>query len=262
MRCELTSEEMNAAGLATVSKDTGSGDDWDRCQIREALLIEGFTLNGLERAAGLPSGAVNQALIKRYPKVDRVIAAVLKRELHEIWPNRYSENGESIRAVSGDTDATQIEGVRKELLEKGFTLRSFERKFDLPAGSAGIAIKRRFPKVDTLIAEVLGKPVYEIWPDRYYISGAPISRTYYGGKPTAENIQKVNESIERYKYIRLVESQLDGSRVYTFKISLPPGVPLLNRLNKHGVWNQAKIVRTCGPLNYYEQDPVTPVKPQ
>ena len=252
MRCELTSEEMNAAGLAPVSNDTGSGDDWDRGQIREALLVEGFTLNGLERAAGLPSGAVNQALIKRYPKVDRVIAAVLKRELHEIWPNRYSENGESIRAVSGDTDATQIEGVRKELLEKGFTLRSFEHKFDLPAGSAGTAIKRRFPKVDKLIAEVLEKPVHEIWPDRYYISGASISRTFHGGKPTAENIQKVNEFMEKYKHIHKVKVLIGGSKVYFFKTSLPPGVPLLNKLDTNGVWSQAKLVSSCGPIERYE----------
>ena len=127
MQRELTQEERDLAGLDDTPKVAAEFENWTRRQIREALAAEGFTLNGLERAAGLSTGSVNQALIKRYPKVDRVIAAVLKRHLHEIWPLRYLPGGHSIQSSKKYTNLAMAAAVRR-------MHEQMARKVHLPPG--------------------------------------------------------------------------------------------------------------------------------
>jgi lambda repressor-like predicted transcriptional regulator len=196
MRRELTQEELKNAGLGDKVFQPAPDGGMSRSEIRRALLCEGFTLKGLEQTAGFHEGAVNQALTKRYPKVDRLIAAVLKKDVKEIWPSQYPDDEEP---------EPELHGVRKALHEKGVTPAQIEREFGLTKGSVVNAISRRSPKIDEIIAGVLEKPVWEIWPDRYLISGVPVPLI----ANTAEKIAKFNEHIRQ-----------------AAKHSLPPGVRL------------------------------------
>ena len=65
--------------------------DWHRADIIAELRKKGTTLAGLSRNAGLNSRTLNNALDRRYPKGERIIAAAIGVEPSDIWPSRYSE---------------------------------------------------------------------------------------------------------------------------------------------------------------------------
>lgn len=65
--------------------------DWHRADIIAELRKKGTTLAGLSRDAGLNSRTLNNALDRRYPKGERIIAAAIGVDPSVIWPSRYSE---------------------------------------------------------------------------------------------------------------------------------------------------------------------------
>ncbi|MGY6773576.1 helix-turn-helix domain-containing protein [Gallibacterium sp. ZY190522] len=64
-------------------------NDWKRIDIIYALNKKGTNLARLSREAGLNSRTLNNALDRRYPKGERIIAEAIGVEPKDIWPSRY-----------------------------------------------------------------------------------------------------------------------------------------------------------------------------
>lgn len=63
--------------------------DWHRADILAALKRRGTILARLSRESGLASTTLNNALARRWPKGERIIAQALGTTPEEIWPSRY-----------------------------------------------------------------------------------------------------------------------------------------------------------------------------
>lgn len=63
--------------------------DWHPADIIAGLRKRGTTLAAVSRDAGLASSTLANALKKRWPKGERLIAQVLGVSPVEIWPSRY-----------------------------------------------------------------------------------------------------------------------------------------------------------------------------
>ncbi|URH92486.1 helix-turn-helix domain-containing protein [Pasteurella multocida] len=64
-------------------------NDWERVDIIYALNKKGTNLARLSRESGLNSRTLNNALDRRYPKGERIIADAIGVAPEEIWPSRY-----------------------------------------------------------------------------------------------------------------------------------------------------------------------------
>ncbi|MEZ3140829.1 transcriptional regulator [Citrobacter braakii] len=63
--------------------------DWHRVDIVAALHKRGLTMRTLSEEAGLSPDTLKNALVRPYPKAERIIAHALDSEPHDIWPSRY-----------------------------------------------------------------------------------------------------------------------------------------------------------------------------
>ena len=64
-------------------------NDWGRVDIIYALKKKGTTLAALSRQSGLNSRTLNNALDRRYPKGEKIIAGAIGVDPKTIWPSRY-----------------------------------------------------------------------------------------------------------------------------------------------------------------------------
>ena len=64
-------------------------NDWERVDLIYALTKKGTTLAALSRQSGLNSRTLNNALDRRYPKGEKIIAGAIGVEPRTIWPSRY-----------------------------------------------------------------------------------------------------------------------------------------------------------------------------
>lgn len=69
--------------------------DWYPADIIAALKKQGTSLAAVSRNAGLASSTLTNALNRRWPKGERLIAEALGVAPEQIWPSRYRkpENG-------------------------------------------------------------------------------------------------------------------------------------------------------------------------
>ncbi|EOX8515234.1 helix-turn-helix domain-containing protein [Salmonella enterica] len=69
--------------------------DWHSADIIAGLKKRGTSLSALSRQAGLASSMLANALIRHWPKGERLIAEALGIAPEHIWPSRYrkTENG-------------------------------------------------------------------------------------------------------------------------------------------------------------------------
>ena len=67
-------------------------NDWKRIDIIYALNKKGTSLAQLSRDSGLKSRTLNNALDRKYPKGERIIAMAIGVSPEEIWPSRYVSN--------------------------------------------------------------------------------------------------------------------------------------------------------------------------
>ncbi|BFU64745.1 helix-turn-helix domain-containing protein [Rodentibacter abscessus] len=65
-------------------------NDWERIDIIYALKKKGTTLAALSRQSGLNSRTLNNALDRRYPKGEKIIAGAIGVKPEVIWPSRYT----------------------------------------------------------------------------------------------------------------------------------------------------------------------------
>lgn len=63
--------------------------DWHPADIIAAIRKKGSTLSAISRSAGLNSATLSNALSRRWPKGERLIAEFLEINPAEIWPSRY-----------------------------------------------------------------------------------------------------------------------------------------------------------------------------
>ncbi|WEJ84985.1 helix-turn-helix domain-containing protein [Kluyvera intermedia] len=64
-------------------------NDWHPADIIAGLRKKGTTLAAVSRKAGLSSSTLANALTKRWPKGERLIAEALGVAPEQIWPSRY-----------------------------------------------------------------------------------------------------------------------------------------------------------------------------
>ncbi|EHM55339.1 helix-turn-helix domain-containing protein [Cardiobacterium valvarum] len=65
--------------------------DWHPADIIAGLKKAGTNMSALSTANGLSRGALRNALYRRYPKAERIIAATIGVSPAVIWPSRYSK---------------------------------------------------------------------------------------------------------------------------------------------------------------------------
>lgn len=63
--------------------------DWHPADIIAGLKKRGTSLSALSRQAGLASSTLANALPRRWPKGERLIAEALGIKPEQIWPSRY-----------------------------------------------------------------------------------------------------------------------------------------------------------------------------
>lgn len=63
--------------------------DWHPADIIAGLRKKGTTLAAVSRKAGLSSSTLANALTRRWPKGERLIAEALGVAPEQIWPSRY-----------------------------------------------------------------------------------------------------------------------------------------------------------------------------
>ena len=69
--------------------------EWIKFQLR----VRGSSFSALARELGVSRHAPRLALVKPYPRMERVIAEKLGLKPQELWPERYDENGRPNRTV-------------------------------------------------------------------------------------------------------------------------------------------------------------------
>ncbi len=75
--------------ITPTSKPVSRG--WDRLDIRYALERRGWSLSRLSVANGYYRTAAKEALDKRWPQLEWIIAEALDLKPWQIWPNRYPD---------------------------------------------------------------------------------------------------------------------------------------------------------------------------
>lgn len=63
--------------------------DWHSADIIAALKKRGTSLSAVSRKSGLASSTLANALIRQWPKGERLIAEALGIAPEQIWPSRY-----------------------------------------------------------------------------------------------------------------------------------------------------------------------------
>ncbi|HEY3986466.1 helix-turn-helix transcriptional regulator [Cedecea sp.] len=63
--------------------------DWHPADIIAGIRKKGTSLAALSRDSGLASSTLANALTRRWPKGERLIAEALGKQPEEIWPSRY-----------------------------------------------------------------------------------------------------------------------------------------------------------------------------
>ena len=74
----------------TAQQVTAEPLDWHRADIIAAVKKRGLTIRALAEQANVHPTTIYGALIKPYPKSERVIADALGLKPEQIWPQRYA----------------------------------------------------------------------------------------------------------------------------------------------------------------------------
>ena len=74
----------------TAQKVTPELLDWHRADIIAALKKQGWSIRALAAQANVHPSTLYGALVKPYPKSERVIADALGLKPEQIWPQRYA----------------------------------------------------------------------------------------------------------------------------------------------------------------------------
>ncbi len=65
--------------------------DWHKADIGAALKKRGLSLASLSRENGLASGTLHNAIVRHWPKGEKIIAEAIGVAPEDIWPTRYAK---------------------------------------------------------------------------------------------------------------------------------------------------------------------------
>lgn len=91
------------------------------------------------------------------------------------------------RVAPGPASDMHPADIKCALEKAGWSLRQLALKNELSAASVAVALKKRWPRVESIIAEALGIKPWEIWPSRYDGSHKPIKK--HRGWPTSKSFK-------------------------------------------------------------------------
>ncbi len=101
--------------MATDTIDT-EGDEGPKAphpeEIKAMIRMRGMTLSKLATDAGLHESACRAALIRSQPEAEKVISKFLGKPLHELWPDRWDEDGGRVRHVRDESNHDRDESHR------------------------------------------------------------------------------------------------------------------------------------------------------
>nr|WP_307773542.1 helix-turn-helix transcriptional regulator [Providencia stuartii] len=72
-------------------------EDWHPADIIAAIKKKGSSLSAVSRLAGLNSSTLSNALARRWPKGEKIIADFLDLQPADIWPSRYIEKNNEVK---------------------------------------------------------------------------------------------------------------------------------------------------------------------
>lgn len=73
------------------SNNKNKDQDWHRADIRAELEKRGTSLRKLSREAGLSENTLRNALDRKWPKGEKIIAEAIGIKPEDIWPTRYKK---------------------------------------------------------------------------------------------------------------------------------------------------------------------------
>lgn len=65
------------------------------------------------------------------------------------------------------------EDLKAAIRKTGRTLEGFSAELGYAPAAVGIALRRRWHEVRVGIADLLGQPIQDIWPEDYFADGTP-----------------------------------------------------------------------------------------
>jgi len=68
--------------------------------------------------------------------------------------------------------------IRNRIELKGLSLASISRNHGYHISAAGLVRDYRYPAIEKIIADILGLPPQDLFPDRYTADGKPLGRNY------------------------------------------------------------------------------------
>lgn len=68
----------------------GELKDWHQADIIAGLKKVGTNMSALSEKHGLSRGCLRNALYRKYPKAEKIIAEALGLQPEDIWPTRYA----------------------------------------------------------------------------------------------------------------------------------------------------------------------------
>ncbi|MTD27245.1 transcriptional regulator [Erwinia sp. J316] len=95
---------------ATGVQNSSSVKDWHREEIKCAIRLRGYSIAGLSRAHGLADGTLANALVRPWPKGEKIIATLIGLDPAEIWPSRYAARKAKLVSSRVDLSAPCLEG--------------------------------------------------------------------------------------------------------------------------------------------------------
>lgn len=100
-------------------KQRKSPPGWKRADIVAAIKNAGFTLEKLGTDHGYSTTAINVALLKPWPNVEKIIAETIGVAAHIIWPPRYDRLGVPIKRGRTKESSGSIHGTVKNVRRPG-----------------------------------------------------------------------------------------------------------------------------------------------
>ncbi len=85
--------------MAMQDKNIPTDPNKRRAWIKYQLELAGYSLSSLARELGVSRHAPKLALDRPYPRMERAIAEKIGIAPHEIWTERYDENGLPNRTI-------------------------------------------------------------------------------------------------------------------------------------------------------------------
>jgi len=84
--------------------------NWHKADIKAEVEKRGTNLTALALQAGLSESTCRAALLRSQPQGERVLADFLGVSLHQLWPKRYSRDGQRLK-VNHERDESKSNRV-------------------------------------------------------------------------------------------------------------------------------------------------------